>query len=415
MSDDKRAMILLTHSFPFGVGEEFIEHEMSYIAQRFDLTIITCNVEDPQTRMLPENVKVVRIKIPSWTAYGLIGKLKLILTNSVFYEIRGLILSNDFSLSNLRETLRFARRANVWAQAISARIDTLSREDFIVYSYWLWEGALGAVQCRRKAKNAVLVSRAHGYDVYRERKKSNYLPFRKYMGFHVNSIYFCSQHGARYFESTYGPFKKGHINVSYLGTPDHGLNPRKTCDYGKVVLFSCSKLIPLKRVELIVAALSMVKKTEVSWIHAGDGPEYKEIEKLAEASLKDRNNVKYCFLGHMGNKVLLEYYSSHHIDLFINVSKTEGLPVTLMEAFSFGIPAIATSVGGVPEIVDDTCGFLIDANPQVEQIAKTIEHFGSLNEAEKEVYRIATRTKWENKFSASRNFPKFIEDISKID
>lgn len=49
-------------------------------------------------------------------------------------------------------------------------------------------------------------------------------------------------------------------------------------------------------------------------------------------------------------------------DLFVNMSLSEGIPVSIMEAISFGIPIIATNVGGNAEIVNDETGVLIPVN-----------------------------------------------------
>jgi len=48
-------------------------------------------------------------------------------------------------------------------------------------------------------------------------------------------------------------------------------------------------------------------------------------------------------------------------DAFVLASSNEGLPVALMEAAALGVPIVATRVGGVPEIVDDTDGVLVPA------------------------------------------------------
>lgn len=44
------------------------------------------------------------------------------------------------------------------------------------------------------------------------------------------------------------------------------------------------------------------------------------------------------------------------------MSLSEGIPVSIMEAISFGIPIIATNVGGNAEIVNDETGVLIPVN-----------------------------------------------------
>ena len=47
------------------------------------------------------------------------------------------------------------------------------------------------------------------------------------------------------------------------------------------------------------------------------------------------------------------------VDAFVLASLHEGLPVTLMEATSVGLPIVATSVGGIPQILEDE----VDASP----------------------------------------------------
>lgn len=47
-------------------------------------------------------------------------------------------------------------------------------------------------------------------------------------------------------------------------------------------------------------------------------------------------------------------FKSENVNLFITTSATEGgVPISLVEAFSMGIPAIGTDVGGIPEAIRD--------------------------------------------------------------
>lgn len=63
-------------------------------------------------------------------------------------------------------------------------------------------------------------------------------------------------------------------------------------------------------------------------------------------------------------------------DLYVQSSRSEGLPLALMEAASFSLPMIGSNVGGIPEIVKDGCdGFLVDTEDEkqlAEALAKLI-------------------------------------------
>ncbi len=50
---------------------------------------------------------------------------------------------------------------------------------------------------------------------------------------------------------------------------------------------------------------------------------------------------------------------------------------------SFGIPAIATDVGGTNEIVNSKNGFLLSSNPKPEEVARVIHDFNNFNELDK--------------------------------
>ena len=59
------------------------------------------------------------------------------------------------------------------------------------------------------------------------------------------------------------------------------------------------------------------------------------------------------------------------MDLVVIPSFSEGLPNVLLEAMILGIPLIATSVGGIPEVIDDSNGILIPPG-NAEVMAKAL-------------------------------------------
>ena len=67
--------------------------------------------------------------------------------------------------------------------------------------------------------------------------------------------------------------------------------------------------------------------------------------------------------------MLVDWYRRNRVDLFISLSSSEGLPVSMMEAISFGIPILATDVGGVSEIVKRATGRLVSVDDPPELVA----------------------------------------------
>jgi glycosyltransferase involved in cell wall biosynthesis len=91
---------------------------------------------------------------------------------------------------------------------------------------------------------------------------------------------------------------------------------------------------------------------------AGEGPLLRALRRKAQR-LGISDHVR--FLGHLPNDQLLSLYEAGAVDVFVLASSFEGIPVALMEAMSYGVPVIATNVGGVPELCGGDCGVLIPA------------------------------------------------------
>ena len=107
-----------------------------------------------------------------------------------------------------------------------------------------------------------------------------------------------------------------------------------------------------KDFETLIKGLELISEYNFHLKIVGDGPDFNAVKSKIESSK-------------LSNKISLEgfktelnsYYSS--ADVVILISKSEGLPMSLIEGMSFGKPLIATDIGGVSEIVNDKNGFLI--------------------------------------------------------
>jgi glycosyltransferase involved in cell wall biosynthesis len=88
---------------------------------------------------------------------------------------------------------------------------------------------------------------------------------------------------------------------------------------------------------------------------AGDGPEHGRLNQLVgELGMADRVRL----LGFVADPPA--FYEA--MDVYALSSRREGLPNVLLEAMAFEVPIVATSVAGVPKLVDDReSGLLIPA------------------------------------------------------
>ncbi|PZC52367.1 hypothetical protein LH53_05140 [Mesotoga sp. TolDC] len=102
----------------------------------------------------------------------------------------------------------------------------------------------------------------------------------------------------------------------------------------------------------------------------------------------------------------------YRVDLFINTSSTEGLPVSIMEAMSFGIPIMATDVGGTSELVTDETGVLIPGNCSPEDVSEALNSISKRSRSTD--FRNQVRNAWKSKVNPQENFTHFAEQLNAI-
>lgn len=85
---------------------------------------------------------------------------------------------------------------------------------------------------------------------------------------------------------------------------------------------------------------------------------------------KLRTNFSYTHLPYINDRTLLsETYNQS--DILIFPSLAENFPLTVLEAMSCGVCVIASDTGGIPEMLDDSCGFIFKTNNQLDLLTKT--------------------------------------------
>lgn len=225
----------------------------------------------------------------------------------------------------------------------------------------------------------------------------------------IDNIYPCSDHGTDYLRKRFPQYKQK-VHTRFLGTIDHGEKEYLFNDKCYEIV-SCSTVTKVKRLDLLINALSQIKAIPIKWTHYGDGILMDEIKKMAKDKLRD--NIQYEFKGNVSNTELMKQYQDKNYYVFVNVSSSEGIPVSIMEATSFGIPCIATDAGGTKEIIrDKENGVLLSQNITANELTKKITDFCKLDSYQYKKNRNDARYFWNKKFNADYNYQKFINEIS---
>lgn len=128
---------------------------------------------------------------------------------------------------------------------------------------------------------------------------------------------------------------------------------------GKLVkLLTAGSLVPIKRLDRFVRAISAVAKrtrSDVQGLIVGDGPLRAQLESQGKELGLTPEQLRFC--GSASN--IGSWYRK--ADAFILTSDREGTPNVVLEAMASGLPIIATRVGGLPALVrHNESGYLVD-------------------------------------------------------
>ncbi len=304
----------------------------------------------------------------------------------------------------LKDVISYHLKAQLFYNALEKQVTRADCD--IMYTYWLDFHTLALIQNKATIKSKI-ISRAHNWDVYFERTKSGYLPFRKELLRNLDLFCPISENAKNYLCTTLQENFQN-IHVSKLGI--HAISEDRSIKFNtnKVRIVSISYISPVKRVTLLLDAIAHIPSTiNIEWIHIGPGNDIIHLKEKGHAITKLKPNIAIEFKGFMDIKEVQAFLKNEVIDLHINVSAFEGIPVSIMEAMSCGIPCIATNVGGNAEIVNPKNGTLISKNPTKEEIAAAIIAFYNLSVEQKIEKSQQAKQTWELEYNAAINFEKF--------
>ncbi len=407
-------LAVLTSSYPYYPGEQFIENEVEYWEKSAFTTVFVLPwLVTGSARQIPEKIQV-DLCLSRMNKLERLYFLGITLCSSLFFkEIIYLCKSRNVCLDNLIQALKQASMTLQLAHKLSLFAKQNGGID-VVYSYWNDMYAYAAILVKKKGLVEKVVSRTHGIDLYEERRKYKYMPLKRQFIQDFDQIFALSTEAKEYLQTKYraNPAK---LSISPLGV---GIPVQTSCTSpdGNLHIVSVSFCRAEKRLDRVIEALAIVtdenKQLQIKWTHIGEGPLLHEIQSLSHRILAKSQNITIEFKGNLENVEVKNFYLAEPVDIFINTSESEGIPVSIMEAMSFGIPALAPDIGGVSELVSNEFGILMSDNPTVEEIASSILHLSRF--AKDDAIRSKARQKIKDDFNADQNYNRFMQMLCSI-
>ncbi|MEZ4114027.1 MAG: glycosyltransferase family 4 protein [Candidatus Paceibacterota bacterium] len=165
----------------------------------------------------------------------------------------------------------------------------------------------------------------------------------------------------------------------------------------KINIIFVGRLAPPKRQDIFLKTISLLSsdiKNKINVEILGDGLKRKDIENLCQnLGLQDLTSIESIPTEFMGQK----YF---HADILVLISDYEAFPMVIIEAMSYGVPVVTSSVGGIPEVVDSSVGLLIKKNTP-EDFANALESL-VLNSEERKQKGINARERIQANFTLEK-------------
>lgn len=404
-----KTLILLCDNYPLSAREFFIDDEMRVIAPKFNTVLIyTASADSGENlnRFVPENAEIVsfsRQKLEEGKAKSLFRIFKPMFMAELFFALRNLPVKYWLSAVKIMY-VEIHRATNLKKDLVRlCKAKNLNPSDCVFYSYWHDYKALALAMLRKENQSIKCVARSHGWDNFADRHTPPYLPFKSFMIDNLSQTYSISDAGKYYFEQYLNRKFDNKVAVSRLGK-FNGRQPNMDKQSDSVLICSCSNIIPVKQVDKIIEVLSHLQTNNIRWVHFGDGPLRAELETMAVNTLQ---RVEFEFRGIVANDKILDFYADNYVDLFINLSSSEGIPVSIMEVLSAGIPVIATNVGGTGEAVNENNGFLVPSDFDSMYVAGIIDKYLCVSKEEQKAYRQNAYDFWKQHYEAEKNYEEF--------
>lgn len=414
-----KTIYIFTEDFPFGESETtFLSNELSFLSRKYKIVILctsaTLNRSSIKNKNKGYDVIYVPMKKVDCLSF-LWAMFSLFFDKDFNKEIQQIWFQKQLFWKRIIKSIYFyAQGVFLFKDAMNC-CNTIDEND-LLYSYWYGPSAMAAIKIRNQT-GCKVITRTHGYDLYNERVSTTLRqPFKTLMDEKIDYIIFACEYAKKYYLKHFAHSEHGKYRIGIIGAPK--ADPKGNTSFDKnresICLVSCSTVSKIKRIHLIIDALSILDGYDIYWNHFGDGEMMNEIQELAKEKLEKSTTIHYSFEGQVTRERLYQFYQENDVDLFITTSESEGgCPISIQEAMAFGIPTICTSVGGITEMIDGN-GWLLTSNNIPDELSERIVEYINMKEKDVALMRKKAFDIWNAKYNSSKTGEAFLYFIDEI-
>lgn len=426
----RKKIVILVADYPYGTGEPFLEDEIKILEKNFDkIYLLHTSLReriDPEYELYtPKNAKTVNLYASDYKI-GWFQKIIQIGSIRVLYEIFLARFKHKKTLSiNLIKLIsHYWISSSRGKKAIEKFIENeqIDLDETLFYSYWCDVNSIALAKYKQSNNKFNFITRLHGWDLYFERHTNNFLPYREFIFNAAEKIIPISNDGRKYVLNNKLSVRPEKVVTSRLGVEDFAINiryrdgiyPKK--GHEPFVILTLSHINPVKRLDRLVDVLKEIDSIEIVWEHIGYGHQLYESTMIQyiENELKEKINIKFRWHGQFSKKQVKDFLENTPIDVIVNCSDTEGIPVSLMETCSAGIPAIAFDIGGIPDVVSNNENGLLlnyDSEKNNSNLKETIVKFHEISDEQKTIFSKNAKILWGEYFNNEKNYLTFVNII----
>lgn len=408
-------LLLVTEHFPCGTQESFLETELEFLSQAYNVHVVTTDTDRIMTRSLPKSVTFSR---PADKA----GKLKTWLVQLSCLFSRGYAEERRYAKQNGTWTKEFSRQtlaALVQSRMIYNYIRGLDffeeEKPLTIYSANLNNYLYGLCCLKEYCADGIkVVARCHNANMFDPIDGTRRETLNHIINESIDAIYFSSEQRR---ESYLSGFSDGELDANKLKVVPMGVftqqrDPSLLPTEFILRLVTCCPMEEDKRLPLLIDGLSMIQSGFVEWVHIGSGSKKNEVIAYAAEKLDNKTGVRYKFLGKLIPAEIYAYYKDTYFDAFLSVSASESVPTAMMEAMANHMFVVATDVDGVEDVVNDKNGILLPANITPQQLAGVLEGLCRIGKDQMLQKSEAAFRYWQQHFDAEKNYPDFVRDLA---